>query len=60
MQWQELTVLAISLAAAVYAVRVFLRQFDIGKKPEQEHCAQCGPGEKTGRKTVRILSRKSS
>jgi hypothetical protein len=60
MNWQELSVLAIVLAAAIYAGRVFLQQFGFGKKPEQGHCTQCDPAQKASDKPLQTFTKKSS
>ncbi len=59
MDWQELAVFALALAAAFYAGRVFLQQFGAGKKTKEEHCAHCGPDKTAQHGPLHFLKKKT-
>ena len=59
MPGQDYIVFFAVLVAALYAGRIFLQQFGLGKKPEKEDCAHCAPGKKSGHKPVQVFTRGS-
>ncbi len=60
MNWQELTVFALVLLAAIYAGRIFVQQFGMDKKSKEESCTHCTPRENKNHQPLQIFKKKSS